>query len=78
MYVVVAHVEGDCIIQLTFTKAVLFEMECVTTSEILLLCRFGDLVVSQVIDYIIHVQIFIPHTLACSLILVHAREGSTS
>ena len=53
----------------------LFEMECVSVSEILLLCCFGDLIqafVSQDIDCIIHAQIFISHTLDCPLVLVHA------
>lgn len=34
----------ECVIQLTFTKGALFETEYVSSSEIVLSCRFEDLV----------------------------------
>ena len=61
-------------------KDELFEMECVSSSEISLLCCLGDLV--QIVCFpghsIIHFQIFISHMPACSLVrFMHEKKALT-
>ena len=55
-------------------KGVLFEMECVSSLEIPLLCCIGDLVqnVCSPGHYIVHFQNFVSYMPACSLVPLYA------